>query len=304
MFDYGAWWRTMKNVGEPADDVYAHEYTPDFVAIKYDGARGGAKPFKHRGMQARRLASDDPLVASNPVFYRHGAYVLFEASEGTEEREQKNVCIVDVQKKAYEIFDESGNLVEATNVFVADHFSFRVSTNDDRSGRRLKFHRTEYVPDGPGVGWRKQIDNFLPTVFDMGAGREAFARQWLVPQMLRHAKVIHDMLAIDRDRPAVIEGGAAKRTRRQRRAIGDKTFESLFKSLPLKRIIVISIPSAQQARHDVTIIVEDRLTPRACKLKPSYFAIGVPSDIVANEESLRGVVAGVMRDNFVSIPDP
>jgi hypothetical protein len=69
MFEYADWWRRAKTWGEPADDVVAAEFTPNFVALKYD-ENGAASPFLQRSYVARRLIPGlDLIVDLHPLRY-------------------------------------------------------------------------------------------------------------------------------------------------------------------------------------------------------------------------------------------
>jgi hypothetical protein len=68
--------RNVRRLGSHVKDVQCHVYEADYIAMKYD-TTGRQQPFKHRGMLARRLADDDPLVIDRLNEYRYGAYVVF-----------------------------------------------------------------------------------------------------------------------------------------------------------------------------------------------------------------------------------
>lgn len=301
-FEYAPWWRAMRQAGEPDRQVYAHEFHPDHIAIKYEGNAdrpGNEVTFVHRAMDVRRLGPDDPLVAHNPGFYEHGAFVVYNRVDGPDQERRnakaKNLYVVDVQKKVGETYDENGQLKERRVVHAADHFSFVLGA--EGGNRALKFHRTEYVPTTATTGWRAQINNFLPPDFDVDDSR-AFMRERLHPGMLKHAKVVFDLFSIARH-PGVTGGTRQRRRARPRPAVGER-FGDLFRTLPLRKVLVFAMPHG--AAHDVTIFVEHRL--RASGLAPSFVVPGVQSagDVAVIRQVVADAMHGLTWDDFRTDP--
>ena len=295
--DYHDWWRRMRRAGVPADNVVAHLYTPDFKVIKYD-ASGTEQPFFFQAMEARRL--DGGFVARHPDLYALGAYVVFNRASDPEHEvrnaRKKNLFVVDVQRRTLR-FDD---VVE--DVHTADHFSFMLSDpRGDQSGRRLKFHRTEYLPRTRAKGMRVAIDNHLPDVFVVGSTRDEFRRRWLNDMMSPFAGVLYDMFTI----PPIGASTAGGGSRRLRYPLVVATFDDVFRALPIRRLLVVAVPGVRAGTHDVTVFVEERLMSPVGDAKPAYFA-SVPSrrvtDVAALREAVARAIRGARWSDFVSPP--
>lgn len=285
-FKYADFWKTWQMLGTPVttSDMVVHEYRANYPVIKYQSSsssEGPERPFLHKGMLARRLASDDPLVLEHPEKYRYGAYVVFSKVQNMDNqdaawnaiRRKKELYIVDICKKNGVADLTSSESDPPTTMYTADHFSFIVSPNDPPH-TKLRFHRTEYVPFTATTGRCLRVQSHLPLEFPMDS---------LVAKLSHEMRVKYDPLWVKgifarglvpmadsatAATPSSSDGGAARR-RSLNRPMRIKTFDQLWYRLPIAHMLVFAVPTVRDDEdgdtdflatetYDVTVYVRSR----------------------------------------------
>lgn len=320
MFRYATFWRAFRELGEPTADVICHEYLADYHAIKYHSTTSQAGVFKHRGMLARRLSADDPLVTSQHPRYQHGAFVVYPRNETPAEEERakrrKELYIVDLTR--HELTD---NVLEETRtIYTADHFSFIVNDND-KTGNKLHMHRTKYLPKTFEQGNVDHTPGHVPLEFPLESpealreriGKLAFETRWIYAILTRP-----DDMQIQSSRTNQVEAnrsGGGRRSGRRRRQRRVATFDDIFLNLPVDRLLVFAFPEPENAaassistlttstpNHHVTVFVRRRAPHMSRGRNDICFSFSFSSQSVADEPRLRARVAqafkGVERWQF------
>lgn len=260
-FKYATFWHEFRRLGSHVDDVHCHMYDADYIAMKYD-TTGRQQPFKHRGMSARRLAVDDPLVIDRLNEYQYGAYVVFARNDtaANEERARRRKELFIVDLKHHELVDDVKNT--RRKFFTADHFSFVVNDND-RNGTKLHFHRTEYLPQAFYQGQVSHVHAHLPLEFPLASVRDLHAR---LGRLALKARWVHAIMkrpsadadVTDGDANEQVGGGRRRRRRRGKTA-SVATFDDIFRNLPVEKLLVLAVPRPGDASiSSVTIFVKRR----------------------------------------------
>jgi hypothetical protein len=245
-FEYASWWRDAQLWGDPCEDVLVQEYTPDYVAIKYD-TNQDAKPFLCRSFVARRLIDGFAFVQKHNAKYVHGAYVAFQEPSSQASLRKKKLFVVDVTKKSVAGEDDF--------VFVADHWSFVVNHNAS-DARKLSFHRTVYNPIAPSYGSVSHIYNPLPLCFDIPTTAGAFRDQLIRERKLApYTEWVYDIFSTQQS--SVSGGGSSEWKQARKSNKASQSFDDAWRRLPIKSMILIAIPHGQV--HDVTVFIESRL---------------------------------------------
>jgi hypothetical protein len=246
---------------------------------------GDVVPFLHCGMVARKLSTDDPIVATRPQKYGYGAYIVTNRAERDKNARVKNLFIVDVAAKH----------VEDGLIFTADHFSFMIK-HSDKSGKKLHLHRTEYVPISKERGRILRSHNHLPLTFELPTSAETFKHGPLVRADFKPwASWLYDVITAHRIANMSDQSGGSKR-RRAARVRRVQTFEDIWWNLPIESILVFAVPTPQHPHHhDVTIIVKDRLRKSPSATWPSFHARVAASE-ASTDVGIRNIVARAMRD--------
>lgn len=298
-FSYSKFWGLLTSgaIGRPATNVFVVGYLADYAAIKYDDKTGRQRNFFHQGMQVRQLCAQDRdlLVLARPEEYRYGAYVVFRTCINDDERAKvlraKELYIVDICQKRV----PSTELVPAPeNVFAADHFSFVVDTNEKNAMKRLRFHRTVYVPGAPEEGRTSRIFSPLPLIFDCPNTSRAF-EPMLAPLMRPFGKWAHDVLtrhvaAFEPSKKNNIQSAGSRkqnRRRRQQNNNGITSFDDIWKNLPVHHMLIVAAPtneaSPQSSSYDVTVHVRTRNAPPG--LTGHAYCFRAPSRNAASDET-------------------
>jgi hypothetical protein len=291
MFTYSSWWHIVSGLGEPCKDVFVHNYSPDFRAMKASSS-GAIVPFLHRGMSARRLPDNDEIVKIRPRKYEYGAYVVVNSAD-TVERQTKNTRV----KNLY-IVDVAAKRVDDDVVFVADHFTFMINPGD-KSGKKLHLHRTEYIPFSKETGRVARTPNHLPLKFELPSSADTFTNGPMTHMNFKPwAPWLHGILkthAIPQDHQS--GGGSKRRNRKKLRASSRvQSFDDIWWNLPIESIWVFAVPTPDQPHHhDVSIIVKDRLMKSPAMMWPSFHARVASSD-AATAHGIQQIVAHAMRD--------
>ncbi len=294
MFRYASFWRAFRELGSPADDVVCNEYIPDYQAIKYHSSTGQQQVFKHRGMTARRLDPDDPLVISQHPRYQHGAYVVFPRNNTTTEEEQakrrKALYIVDLTR--HFLVDDVIN--ESRTFFTADHFSFIVNDND-KTGNKLHLHRTEYRPKTFEKGNVDHTPGHIPLEFPLERPEDLHSRLGFLAFKTRW---VYSILKRPEGLPSLQSspsstGGAGRRRRSRRHNRQVASFDDIFINLPVDRLLVFGIPRLGPGSNtmDVTVFVRRRAPHMSRGQNDICFAFEMETANVADEFRLRQRIA-------------
>jgi hypothetical protein len=343
---YGDMWRWFTEVGEdvayPVDDVVVNIFEANYEVIKYRTAPSGQEygplePFVKRNSQVHKVHATDPMVSAHSHsdsgtdgMVQHGMYIVTEK----EMTPKKTLLIVCPRKIG--------------TILVAEHFGWCVDRRD-KDKRAVHLHVTRYIPFDliPGIGWFVRISNYLASSID-AVPRDLEAFKALVIRnnsMGPFAGLLRDVML----RPYAAHpvdglvastafrggsGGDQNRTARRPRprrhrhrcrasaadaaaaaAVADPhrdrrtPFEQAWFDLPLRKIVVIGVPSASPTSDlsvHFTAYVYDRLShPLRGGSSALHFVLGAAAahDEARVTSAIAGLLAGRTWDDFVDIPE-
>jgi hypothetical protein len=331
---YGDMWRWFTEVGEdvayPVDDVIVNIFEANYEVIKFrtprhGQAHGPPEPFVNRSVQVFKVHATDPMVSAHSGtngMVQHGMYLVTDAPSASFDVMEK----IRRKKNLYVVFPRR---IDA--IVVADHLSWCV----DRGGKgdRAKpvhLHMTWYSPFDPipGQGSVTRIMNYLPS--SIGAvprDLEAFKDLLITnTSMGPFAGLLRDVMLrpyadahADTD-IASTAGGSQKRAARRRRrrraaaAAADPhrdqrtPFEQAWFDLPLRKMVVIGVPSAQPMSDPsvhFTAYVYDRMShPLRGGSLALHFVLGAAAarDEARVTSAIAGLLAGRRWEDFVDVP--
>jgi hypothetical protein len=282
LFKYSSWWSAVKDVGDVCDDVYVHSYTPHYKAMKIN-RQGTVQPFLHRGMLAKRIPQDHPLIDKYAEDFAYGGYIVQSVVNTAEQREhkqrKKELYIVNVVKR-------TRPFAHGDVMFTADHFSFLIN----HSVRlKLQLHRTNYAE-----GRADPIPNHLPLEFRVTT-IDAFANAHVHSQRFRpYANIVHDILTMLPTPASQTQSDGKPRHGPRKRSGRVATFDDIWWNLPIRYVRVFAIPTPENAgQHDVTVYVVNRL--QRDESEHLAFCTRVPSFKARSEPELRNVVGDLMK---------
>jgi hypothetical protein len=294
-FDYNDYRDRMKKLGTETRDVVVRMYTADYRAMKFtDRSLSKIQPFFHRGMTARVLSKDDPLM-SMPTF-RLGAFIVY-----PNEDEKP-----DAKKQLFIVSPEEHRSKKNEPFFTADHFSFVVNPSAV-VGKRLNFHKTEYIPDKLADGFGLASHSFipLPNLFDLPDSVEGLVQSGLFGEDIpkEYADLYHSIFTRHLVSQSSMNGGGGSKRRKRgaaasrvRKASGrnERTFDDLWRELPIHSILVFGLVREDDAKiATVTVFVTDRFNySNGPQQSASVFMM--PSNLLDNDDEVQVRIAKVL----------
>ena len=319
---YGDMWRWFVEVSEdvayPVNNVIVKIFEANYDVIKYrvqNGEEyGPSEPFVTRNSHVHKVHPTDPMVSAHSGtngMVQHGMYLVSDAASVSYDTMEK----IRRKKNLYVVFPR-----QIDTIVVADHISW---CSRGRA-KPVHLHVTRYSPNDliPGEGSVIHIKNSLASSID-GVPRELGAFKDLVISnhgVVPFAGLLRDVML----RPylgASLQGrvgGKPKTTkrrvaRRRRAAASDPhrgrrtPFEQAWFDLPLRKIVVIGVPSASPTDPSVhfTVYVYDRMShPLNGGSLGLHFVLGAAAarDDARVTSAIAGLLAGRRWEDFIDIP--
>ena len=332
---YGDMWRWFTEVGEdvayPVADVIVTIFEANYEVIKYRTAPSGQEygplePFVKRNSQVHKVHATDPMVSAHSHsgtdgMVQHGLYIVTDAPSASFDTMEK----IRRKKNLYVVFPR-----RFESIVVADHVSFCIDRGD-KDKRPVRLHVTRYTPNDlvPGHGMVGHVRNNLASSIDaVPRDLEAFSDLLLrTPLILPYASLLRDVLMrpyadppadadADTDIASTAGGSGGKQKRRHQRrrraaAAADPhrerrtPFEQAWFDLPLRKMVVIGVPSAPSSVH-FTAYVYDRMShPLRGGSLGLHFVLGAAAarDEAQVTSAIAGLLAGRRWDDFIDIPE-
>jgi hypothetical protein len=283
MFKYASWWNAMIEYGIPRDDVYVHHYTPDFSAMKFS-RKGEAEPFLHRGMVAKEIPQDHPLMIKYQEDFQYGGYIVQAAAHTHEDQEKKHK-----KKELYvvNIVKHIAPFSHGNTMFTADHLSFLIN----HSVRlKLQMHRTSYAG-----GRADAIENHLPLQFSLKTVQEFTAEHIHKQRFSPYTDALYDVITMLPSSSEQQQVGGKSKKRKTRRQVHVESFDDIWWNLPIRfmRVFVVPTPGGN-GTHDISVYAIHRLQRDRDLTDNLAFFRRVPSLRAQSEPELRRIIGEMM----------
>jgi hypothetical protein len=296
-FDYNTFYQFYKNIGIPVEDVHFREYTGKKYESK-DKDKNKEKflrEFKMRNVQIYRIPDSDYIVQSNSEHFEYGAFI-----SAPLDSKKKMLYIVNPVLKAHKFGAEP--------FLLCNHLSF-ILERTDKKQTPLHFHQTVYLPTSLTTGKTTHHNNYLPSTFSYSTS--TFANLITHDDLQQIVGTLYNIFTypwrgIISSQGLHGAGTGTARSKPPKRRVQvreaqpvipahSKRFLKLWEKLPLKRIVVMAIPSPQHPElMDVTVVLYDRLRHKPDTLRPAIH-LQVPKQTVENHRSLEVQIAEKMK---------
>ncbi len=310
--DYGSWWHWYvdncgmgNNFVSPTDDIKVVILERDHVAFGHNPRTGRIdNPFVTRNMQSFKVNQDDFLV--NSGVFPNGLFLVMDNTALLPPQQQVSIAARSVlqKKKLFFVFPK----VYGANFITADHFSFVVDNNDERTP--LHLHLTEYVPFPDDLlrpsmipaprGNFSRTNNYLPMMFQLYPTPDEMVRRGIIRR--RCAETFREELYRILSRPCIVPGGGNRRTsptqsRFNREHDNIRAMQNTWQRLtPVVSMTIISMLNHPTSCSVSVFIHEDRAYQEG-RLGHALCLV-CPRDIASNTNALLGFVAAAVDNTY------